>query len=160
VAYLNTSPSHSFGEVEGNRRRDSSHPDKIRTGYLLSTSLKRYSYTNLLGRKLSDTDDGSWRCMMYEVSASGFGPHLVKLQLQINTCSGCLLRYFKVTPSGNFPLHYRIQTGSEADPASSFPEGKAAGPSADHPPPSSGEVKNAWSYTSVPLIRLYGVVLR
>jgi hypothetical protein len=30
---------------------------------------------------------------------------------------------------------------------------------ADHSPPSSDEVKNAWSYTSTPPIRLHGVVL-
>jgi hypothetical protein len=30
---------------------------------------------------------------------------------------------------------------------------------ADHSPPSSAEVKNAWSYTSTPPIRLHGVVL-
>jgi len=29
----------------------------------------------------------------------------------------------------------------------------------DHSPPSSSEVKNAWSYTSTPPIRLHGVVL-
>jgi hypothetical protein len=30
---------------------------------------------------------------------------------------------------------------------------------ADHSPPSSAEVKNAWSYTSTPPVRLHGVVL-
>jgi hypothetical protein len=30
---------------------------------------------------------------------------------------------------------------------------------ADHSPPSSAEVKNEWSYTSIPPIRLHGVVL-
>jgi hypothetical protein len=30
---------------------------------------------------------------------------------------------------------------------------------ADHSPPFSAEVKNAWSYTSTPPIRLHGVVL-
>jgi len=32
----------------------------------------------------------------------------------------------------------------------SFPGGKAAGLEADHPPPSSVEAKNTWSYTSTP----------
>jgi hypothetical protein len=36
---------------------------------------------------------------------------------------------------------------------------KRLGREADHSPPSSTEVKNAWSYTSTPQIRLYGVVL-
>jgi hypothetical protein len=36
---------------------------------------------------------------------------------------------------------------------------KRPGREADHSPPSSAEVKNAWSYTSTPPIRLYGVVL-
>jgi len=30
---------------------------------------------------------------------------------------------------------------------------------ADYSPPSSAELKNAWSYTSTPPIRLHGVVL-
>jgi hypothetical protein len=36
---------------------------------------------------------------------------------------------------------------------------KRPGREADHSPPSSAEVKNAWSYTSIPPIRLNGVVL-
>jgi hypothetical protein len=37
---------------------------------------------------------------------------------------------------------------------------KRLGREADQSPPSSAEVKNAWSYTSTPSIRLHGVVLR
>jgi hypothetical protein len=29
---------------------------------------------------------------------------------------------------------------------------------ADHPPPNSADVKKTWIYTSIPLIRLHGVV--
>jgi hypothetical protein len=36
---------------------------------------------------------------------------------------------------------------------------KRPGREADHSPPSSAEVKNAWSYTSIPPLRLHGVVL-
>jgi hypothetical protein len=36
---------------------------------------------------------------------------------------------------------------------------KRPGREADHTPPSSAEVKNVWSYTSTPPIRLDGVVL-
>jgi hypothetical protein len=36
---------------------------------------------------------------------------------------------------------------------------KRLGREADHSPPSSAEVKNAWSYTSIPPICLNGVVL-
>jgi hypothetical protein len=36
---------------------------------------------------------------------------------------------------------------------------KWPGREADHLPPSSTEVKNAWNYTSAPPIRLHGVVL-
>jgi len=36
---------------------------------------------------------------------------------------------------------------------------KRPGLEADHSPPSSAEVNNAWSYTSPPPIRLHGVVL-
>jgi hypothetical protein len=37
---------------------------------------------------------------------------------------------------------------------------KRTGHEADHSSPYSAEVKNAWSYTSTPPIRLHGVVLR
>jgi hypothetical protein len=37
---------------------------------------------------------------------------------------------------------------------------KRPGRQADHSPPSSAKVKNAWNYTSTPQIRLHGVVLR
>jgi hypothetical protein len=64
--------------------------------------------------------------------------------------------------SGKFSLHHRFQNGSGPHPASysmgtrgSIPGGEAA----THSPPSSAEVKNAWSYTSTPPIRLDGVVL-
>jgi hypothetical protein len=36
---------------------------------------------------------------------------------------------------------------------------KRSGREADHPSLSSAEVKNVWSYTSIPPIRLQGVVL-
>jgi hypothetical protein len=36
---------------------------------------------------------------------------------------------------------------------------KRPGREADHSPPSTAEVKNAWSYTSAPPIRPHGVVL-
>jgi hypothetical protein len=61
---------------------------------------------------------------------------------------------------GNFSLHHRIQTGSEVHPG--YPMGIRAsspGGEADQSPPSSAEVKNAWSYTSTPPIRLHVVVL-
>jgi hypothetical protein len=72
-------------------------------------------------------------------------------------------------PAGaeNFSLDHRVQTGSGADPASyemgtrgSFPGGvKWPGCETDHSPPSSAEVKKAWSYTTTTPIRLHGVVL-
>jgi hypothetical protein len=36
---------------------------------------------------------------------------------------------------------------------------KRPGREADHSPPSNAQVKNAWSYTSTPSVRLHGVVL-
>jgi hypothetical protein len=44
-------------------------------------------------------------------------------------------------------------------PASLSREVKRSGSEAEHSPPSSAEVKCAWSYTSTPPIRLDGVVL-
>jgi hypothetical protein len=41
----------------------------------------------------------------------------------------------------------------------SFSRGKRPGCETDNSPPSSAKVKNAWSYTSTPPIRLHGVVL-
>jgi hypothetical protein len=57
----------------------------------------------------------------------------------------------------NFSLQRRVQTGSESHPVS-YPMGcraislrvKRAGREADRSPPSNGEVKKAWSYTSTP----------
>jgi hypothetical protein len=68
--------------------------------------------------------------------------------------------------AGNFSLHHHVQNGSGTHPASypvgtrgSLPRVKRPEREADHSPPSSAEVKNAWSYTSTPPIRLYGVML-
>jgi len=54
----------------------------------------------------------------------------------------------------NLSLDHRVQNGSDAHPASypmgtggSFPGGKRSEREAGHLPPSSAEVKNAWSYT-------------
>jgi hypothetical protein len=78
---------------------------------------------------------------------------------------GCRVRFPAGT--GNFSLHHRVQDGSGAHPAS-YPMGARCGLSmgvkwpgreANHSPPSSAEVKNAWNYTSIPPIRLHGVVL-
>jgi hypothetical protein len=44
-------------------------------------------------------------------------------------------------------------------PGALSPEGRRPGRETDHSPPSSAEVKNEWSYTSTPRIRLHGVVL-
>jgi hypothetical protein len=68
--------------------------------------------------------------------------------------------------TGNFLLHHRVQTGSAAHPAS-YPMGirgsflgvERSGREANHPLPSSAEVKNAWSYTSTRPVRLHGIVL-
>jgi hypothetical protein len=68
--------------------------------------------------------------------------------------------------AGNFSLHHRVQKSSEAHPAS-YPMVKGVlflglkrpVREADHSPPSSAEVKNAWNYTSTLPISLHGVVL-
>jgi hypothetical protein len=59
--------------------------------------------------------------------------------------------------AGNFSLHHRVQNGSGAHPASyamgtggSFPGVKRPGREANHSPPPSAEVNNAWRYTSTP----------
>jgi hypothetical protein len=53
-----------------------------------------------------------------------------------------------------------VQTGSGAHPAwvpGTLTLGvKRPGSEADHSPPSSAEVKNAWSYTTIPPVRLHG----
>jgi hypothetical protein len=68
--------------------------------------------------------------------------------------------------SGWSGVRYCVQIGSGAHPAS-YPVISGAlslgvkrpGCDADHLPPSSAEVKNAWIYTSILPIRLHGVVL-
>jgi hypothetical protein len=66
--------------------------------------------------------------------------------------------------AGNFFLHYRVQTGPPSLLSNGyqglFPWGvKRQRHEADHLPSPSDEIKNAWSYTPTPSIRLYGVVL-
>jgi len=66
---------------------------------------------------------------------------------------------------GFFSLRHRVQTGSGTHPAF---YSMSAGPvtlgvkrprrEIDHSPPTSVEV-DTWSYTSIPSIRLHGVVL-
>jgi hypothetical protein len=68
--------------------------------------------------------------------------------------------------AGNFSLHHRVQNGS-APPHPPIQRVlgalslgvKRPGTEADHSLPSSAQVKNAWSYTSTPSIRLHVVVL-
>jgi len=53
---------------------------------------------------------------------------------------------------GTFSIRHRLKTGSGAHPAP-YPMGTEAlisGSNADHSPPFSAEVRNAWSYTSTP----------
>jgi hypothetical protein len=109
------------------------------------------------------------------VIASLLGPNILFSILSSNTLNLCSsLRVTGRTGSrvrfpvgaGNFSLHHRIQNSSRAHPAS-YPTGtralslgvKRPGHEADHSLPSSAEVKNAWSYTSTPPIRLHDVVL-
>jgi hypothetical protein len=56
-----------------------------------------------------------------------------------------------------FSLLHIVQTGSAVHPTSypmgtggSFPGGKRPGREADHPPPTSVEVKKTWVYTPTP----------
>jgi hypothetical protein len=65
--------------------------------------------------------------------------------------------------AGNFTLHHRVQTGSGAYPASNqWVPGplslavKRPRREADHSPPSSAKVKNAWSYNSTPQYAFMG----
>jgi hypothetical protein len=64
------------------------------------------------------------------------------------------------TQSGNFWIHPRKYYNTQIIIPWALSLGvKRPGREADHSPPSSAEVKNAWSYTSTPPIRLHGVVL-
>jgi hypothetical protein len=65
--------------------------------------------------------------------------------------------------AGNFSPRHRVQTGS-GPPIQWVPRAlslgiKRPGREGDHSPPSTAEVKYAWSYTSIPPVRLHGVVL-
>jgi hypothetical protein len=63
-----------------------------------------------------------------------------------------------------FTIAFRTALGPTKSPIQWVPGAlslgvKRPGCEADHSPPSSAEVKNAWSYTSTPTVRLHGVVL-
>jgi hypothetical protein len=61
------------------------------------------------------------------------------------------------TPSR--PALWPTQPPIQWVPAVLFPRVKRLRCEADHLPPSSVEIKNAWSYTSTRRMRLHGVVL-
>jgi hypothetical protein len=63
--------------------------------------------------------------------------------------------------AGNFCLYHRVPTQPPIQwvPGTLFLGVKRPDREVDHSPPSSAEVKNAWSYTSTPLMLLRGVVL-
>jgi hypothetical protein len=69
--------------------------------------------------------------------------------------------------SGNFSLYHRIKIGSVGPtqlPIEWVPETLSLGikwpaRETNHSPPPSAEVKNAWSYTSTPPMRLHSMVL-
>jgi hypothetical protein len=61
--------------------------------------------------------------------------------------------------AGNFSLHHRVQPPIQWVPGALSLGVKRPRCEADHSPPSSAEVKNVWSYTCTPPIRLHGVVL-
>jgi hypothetical protein len=63
------------------------------------------------------------------------------------------MKNWKKTDSGANPASYPMGTGG------SFTGVKRPGRDADQSPPSSAEVKNMWSYTSIPPIYLHGVML-
>jgi hypothetical protein len=63
-----------------------------------------------------------------------------------------------------FTTAFRMALGTTQPPIQWVPGAlslgiKQPGHEADHSPPPSAEVKNVWSYTSTPPIRLRGVVL-
>ena len=71
------------------------------------------------------------------------------VQLLVGASDLCLLQNVQ-TGSGVHPAVYSMGTGF-------FPGIKQLGRDVNHPPPSSAEAKNEWSYTSSPLVCLYGV---
>jgi len=71
-----------------------------------------------------------------------------------------------LTVAGNFSLHYHVQTGLGPTqppiqwvPGALSPRIKRPGREANYSPPSSAEVKNAWSHIYTSAIRLLDAVL-
>jgi hypothetical protein len=84
------------------------------------------------------------------------------------SCSAEVKEWVELTFTPPIRLHGVVLRGSTGTiftfPSSGFPGAlsvgvKWPGHEADQSPPSSAEAKNAWSYTSIPTIRLNGVVL-
>jgi hypothetical protein len=74
---------------------------------------------------------------------------------------GCMFPAHEII--GFFSLRHRLQTGSEA-PSSTYAMSiggglQRPGREGDYSPPSSREVKNAWSYTSTPPPLIHGLVV-
>jgi hypothetical protein len=64
-----------------------------------------------------------------------------------------------VVPSVSFNKLYFVQPPIQWVPGALSLGVERPGLEADHSPPTNSEVKNAWSYTSAPPVRLYSVVL-
>jgi hypothetical protein len=67
-------------------------------------------------------------------------------------------RFFLLTTASR-PALVTTQRRIQLVPGVLSPEVKRLGHEAEHSPPSITDVKNEWSYTSTPPIRLHGVVL-
>jgi hypothetical protein len=63
------------------------------------------------------------------------------------------LRQLVKTDFGVHPASYPMRTGALS------PGVKRPGRKDNHSPPSSAEVKNAWSYVTTPPIHLHGLIL-
>jgi hypothetical protein len=109
----------------------------------------------------------SHQCPFRELNTGYLARNLVSV-LSYFAPHACITDFNNSLPAGvgNFYLHHRVQNGSGSHPAS-YPMDtralslgvKRPGREADHSPPSSTDVKNAWSYTSIPPICLHGVLL-
>jgi hypothetical protein len=98
------------------------------------------------------TQNGDVILVIYPLATSdGLGDRLIVVRLPAEARDYFALLRSVQTGSGDHPALYSMDNGG------SLPGVKRSGSEADHSPPSSAEMKNVWSYTSILNISLHGV---
>jgi hypothetical protein len=98
-------------------------------------------------------------CYVIKLYSAGIAHSVYRLDYGLDLPGFVSLRFFFFVPPRPVRLWGSPSLLSKEYRGALSPGVKWLGPGVDHSPPSVTKVKNAWSYTSTPLIRPHDVVL-